>query len=65
MTVFQAGTSGEKGKLTASGGRVLNITATGKTLKSARRAAYMAVRKIDFPSGFYREDIGWRELDRS
>ncbi|MFN2258202.1 MAG: phosphoribosylamine--glycine ligase, partial [Parasphingopyxis sp.] len=64
VTVFQAGTSGERGKLTASGGRVLNVTAIGSTLESARRTAYMAVRKIDFPGGFYREDIGWRELER-
>ncbi|MEQ9660935.1 MAG: phosphoribosylamine--glycine ligase [Parasphingopyxis sp.] len=65
VEVFQAGTAEEKGTLIASGGRVLNVTARGKTLKAARKAAYDAVGKIDFPDGFYREDIGWRELERA
>jgi phosphoribosylamine--glycine ligase len=30
----------------------------------ARTRAYRAVAAIDFPSGFHRADIGWRELAR-
>jgi len=64
--VFHAGTEldEEDGTLRASGGRVLNVTATGATLQQARDAAYEAVGKIDFPTGFCRNDIGWRELER-
>ena len=53
------------GQLVASGGRVLNVTAMGKSLKDARNAAYSAIKKVDFADGFYRSDIGWRELERS
>ncbi len=63
--VFHAGTREEGGKLVASGGRVLAVTAAGETLREARDAAYAAVAKIDFADGFHRTDIGWRELERS
>jgi phosphoribosylamine--glycine ligase len=63
--IFHAGTSIEDGRLVASGGRVLNVTAMGKSLKGARDAAYSAIKKVDFADGFYRSDIGWRELERS
>jgi len=62
--VFQAGTAEAEGKLVADGGRVLAVTATGKGVKAAQKAAYAAVNLIDFPSGFCRRDIGWRELGR-
>ncbi len=51
-------------QLVASGGRVLNVVATGRGIKSARDAAYKAVDAIDYPEGFHRSDIGWRELKR-
>ena len=62
VTIFQAGTERRDGQLVAAGGRVLNICATGATLREAREAAYAAVAKIDFPDGFCRRDIGWRGL---
>ena len=62
--VFHAGTRMEGAKLVASGGRVLNVTATGKTVRAAQAAAYKAVDAIDFPTGFCRRDIGWREVAR-
>ncbi|MWV26413.1 phosphoribosylamine--glycine ligase [Aurantiacibacter rhizosphaerae] len=62
--VFHAGTSLADGALVASGGRVLNVTASGANTKSAQDAAYAAVAKVDFPNGFYRKDIGWREIER-
>jgi len=63
--VFQAGTSISEGRLVASGGRVLAITARGRTLGEARDRAYRAVDMIDFANGFHRRDIGWRELERT
>ena len=62
--VFQAGTREENGVLVAAGGRVLGVTATGATVAEAQRAAYRAVDAIDFPGGFCRRDIGWREIAR-
>jgi phosphoribosylamine--glycine ligase len=63
-TVFQAGTRLEDGGLVASGGRVLAVTATGDTVATAQANAYRAVEAIDFAEGFYRSDIGWREIAR-
>jgi len=62
--VFHAGTTLENGTLVASGGRVLNFTATGSSVTQAKEAAYDMVDMIDFPTGFCRRDIGWREVER-
>ncbi|CCW19787.1 Phosphoribosylamine--glycine ligase [Sphingobium indicum BiD32] len=62
--VFHAGTADQDGALVANGGRVLNVTATGDTVGAAQAAAYAAVDAINFPSGFCRRDIGWREVAR-
>ena len=62
--IFQAGTAAKDGVLIANGGRVLNVTATGDSVGSAQKAAYAAVDAIDFPTGFCRCDIGWREVAR-
>jgi len=60
--VFHAGTTAKDGAITASGGRVLNVTARGATLRDAAAKAYEMVDAIDFPDGFCRRDIGWRAL---
>ncbi len=63
--VFHAGTArDENGTITAIGGRVLNVTAKGKTVAQARDNAYIGVEKIEWPEGFCRQDIGWREIQR-
>jgi phosphoribosylamine--glycine ligase len=62
--VFQAGTRLDEGKLVASGGRVLAVIGTGAGVRAAQKAAYRGVDAIDFPSGFCRRDIGWREAER-
>ena len=65
VTVFHAGTSlDESGKLRATGGRVLNVTARGASVKEAQARAYGAVDRIDWPEGFCRRDIGWRAVAR-
>ncbi|MPL84445.1 Phosphoribosylamine--glycine ligase [bioreactor metagenome] len=60
--VFHAGTALKDGKVLATGGRVLNVTARGATLKEAQERAYAMVDRIDWPEGFCRRDIGWRAL---
>ena len=62
--VFQAGTALNGADLIANGGRVLNITAAGASVAEARDTAYRAIEAIEFPGGFFRKDIGWRELSR-
>ncbi|MBB5722765.1 phosphoribosylamine--glycine ligase [Loktanella ponticola] len=59
---FHAGTTEKDGKITATGGRVLAVTARADTLKEAHAKAYEMTKKIDWPGGFYRTDIGWRAL---
>ena len=58
--VYHAGTSRRDGKFYTNGGRVLGVTATGKTLPEALEKAYAAVGKISFPGAHYRKDIGKR-----
>ncbi len=60
--VFHAGTKAADGRILASGGRVLNVTARGDSLQEARDRAYAMVDCVDWPDGFYRRDIGWRAL---
>ncbi len=62
--VFHAGTAIKDGHLVANGGRVLNVTALGNTVGEAKTRAYEALKKIDWPQGFYRSDIGWRAVER-
>jgi phosphoribosylamine--glycine ligase len=62
VEIFHAGTRQEGDRLLADGGRVLNVTARGKTVAEAQARAYEAVRRIDWPGGFYRSDIGWRAI---
>jgi phosphoribosylamine--glycine ligase len=65
VTVFQAGTASDGDRIVASGGRVLAVTARGRSLGQARDRAYAAIDAIDFADGFHRRDIGWRELERA
>ena len=58
IVVFHAGTKLTDGKLVTSGGRVLNICATGKNLEEARAKVYEAAEIIDFEGKYYRKDIG-------
>jgi phosphoribosylamine--glycine ligase len=60
VEIFHGGTALRDGKLIATGGRVLNVTALGKTVRQAQSRVYAAVDAIDWPEGFCRRDIGWR-----
>jgi len=64
VIVFHAGTKQDGEKIIANGGRVLNVTALGKTIADAQAKAYDAVSRIDWPEGFCRRDIGWRAVAR-
>lgn len=62
--VFHAGTRREGARLLADGGRVLAVTALGASVREAQERAYAAVARIDWPDGFFRSDIGSREVAR-
>ena len=64
VEVFHASTRKENGCILANGGRVLDVTAGGKTFAEARARAYAAVDKIVWPEGFCRRDIGARAVER-
>ena len=64
VEIFHAGTRRDGDRLLAHGGRVLNITAHGKTVAEAQARAYAAAALVDWPGGFYRHDIGWRAVAR-
>ncbi|MGB8275881.1 MAG: phosphoribosylamine--glycine ligase [Alphaproteobacteria bacterium] len=64
VTVFHAGTKRDGERILANGGRVLGVTALGKTIREAKETAYKAVDLIDWPQGYWRRDIGWRAVKR-
>jgi phosphoribosylamine--glycine ligase len=64
VRVFHAGTLMVEDQLVATGGRVLNVTALGKTVSEARDRAYQAVEGVVWDGGFCRKDIGWRAIAR-
>ncbi|WP_349363907.1 MAG: phosphoribosylamine--glycine ligase [Roseitalea porphyridii] len=64
VLAFHAGTARRGGDLIANGGRILNVTALGNSVREAQARAYQAVAAIDWPEGFCRSDIGWRAVER-
>jgi phosphoribosylamine--glycine ligase len=64
VEIFHAGTKAAGGRILANGGRVLDVSALGKTVGEAQARAYRAVDKIRWPDGFCRRDIGWQAIAR-
>ncbi len=64
VEVFHAGTALDGEFIVSNGGRVLNVTAIGASVKEAQTRAYAAVDKINWKDGFCRRDIGWRALSK-
>ena len=60
--VFHAGTKLINNKLVSNGGRVLNITSTGKVFKKIRKNIFKIIKVINWKHGFFRKDIGWRVI---
>ncbi len=65
VEIFHAGTAYSDGALVAAGGRVLIVTAMAATITAAHALVYDAVARIDWPGGFFRRDIAWREIERT
>jgi phosphoribosylamine--glycine ligase len=64
VKVFHAGTRLDGGKIVTDGGRVLCVVGAGTSVRAARDAAYVGVRKITWDGAFYRTDIGYRAIQR-
>jgi len=64
VEIFHAGTVADGGRVRANGGRVLNVSASGKTVGDAQARAYRAIDRIRWPDGFCRRDIGWQAVKR-
>jgi phosphoribosylamine--glycine ligase len=60
--IFHAGTKLKNNRLVSNGGRVLNITSTGKVFKKIRKNIFKIIKMINWKHGFYRKDIGWRVI---
>lgn len=62
--VFQAGTRLQDERVVTNGGRVLCVTALGKTVEAAQARAYDLAKDIHWEGSFCRKDIGYRAIDR-
>jgi phosphoribosylamine--glycine ligase len=65
VQVFHAGTARNGDRLVTAGGRVLTVSARGRTLAEARERAYDNVARVRFPGMQYRSDIALRELEHA
>jgi phosphoribosylamine--glycine ligase len=65
VKVYHAGTTAQDGAIYTAGGRVLNVTAVGNTLRQALDRAYAAAERIQFEGKDYRKDIGRKGLEKN
>ncbi len=66
VTLFHAGTALDpSGRLVASGGRVMNVTAVAPTFTAACDRSRRGAEAVTFEGKVYRRDIGWRERERA
>ena len=62
--MFHAGTKFINENLVSNGGRVINITSIGNNFYYIRKKIIKVIKKINWKSGFYRKDIGWRVIKK-
>ena len=63
--IYHAGSKLVNGQLLSSGGRVLNITSTGKNFLNIRNRIIKIIKRLNWKAGFYRKDIGWRVINKN
>ncbi len=63
--LFHAGTKYSEGQIISNGGRVLNFTSLGKNFLNIRNKIIFLIRKLNWKDGFFRKDIGWREIKKN
>ena len=62
--IYHAGTKIKNRQILSIGGRVLNFTSLGKDLLKVRKKIIKNIKKLNWKSGFFRKDIGWRILNK-
>ncbi len=62
--IFHAGTSMDNDQVVTNGGRVLCATALGNTVSEAQERAYKLVKQVNWRGAYYRNDIGYRAIER-
>ena len=62
--IYHAGTKIKNRQILSIGGRVLNFTSLGKDLLKVRKKIIKNIKKLNWKSGFFRKDIGWKVLDK-
>ena len=62
--IFHAGTYIKNNRIYSNGGRVLNITSLHESLKQARERSLDSIKKINWTDGFFRNDIGWKAINK-
>ena len=60
--IYHAGTENYMENFLATGGRVLNVTSSGKSFFKIRKNIFKIIKKINWKDGFFRKDIGWRVI---
>jgi phosphoribosylamine--glycine ligase len=65
VKVFHAGTTVQNDHIVTNGGRVLGVTAMGKTVAAAKERTYEALQKIRFDRAYYRHDIADKAINVS
>ena len=63
--IFHAGTKLINNELVSNGGRVLNITSTGKIYRKIRINIFKIIKRVNWKHGFFRKDIGWRVIKKT
>ncbi len=64
IVVFHAGTAAKNSDIVTAGGRVLGVTALGRTIAEAKARAYEAVDKIKFDGAYCRRDIADKAIKK-
>jgi phosphoribosylamine--glycine ligase len=62
LFVFHAGTKKQGDKVVTAGGRVLNVTAVGRDIRSAIDTVYKNIDRVSFDGVYYRRDIGSKTI---
>ena len=60
--IFHAGTKIKDNKIVSSGGRVLNFSSSGNSFQKIRKKIIKLLNKLNWKSGFFRKDIGWKVI---
>ncbi|VBB42275.1 phosphoribosylglycinamide synthetase phosphoribosylamine-glycine ligase [uncultured Desulfatiglans sp.] len=64
VKVFHSGTVFQNDAVITAGGRVLCVTALGRTVREAQAKAYAHIERIHWDGVYYRTDIGYRAVER-